>query len=243
MKLRKTHQQLILDDARKPTGRGGWRPGAGRPKAAWSRVAHGPREEFSSREPLHVTLRIRDDVPALRDLALLPLIRGQIAQSHRDDYRVNEFVVEDTHLHVLSEAEHKQALERGVGSMESRIARRLNRAFGRSGRVFDDRYHYRVLRTPREVRNALCYVLNNERHHADERGELMPSDWIDPFSSAAWFGGWASPIDTREEWKRDLLAVPSPVAAPRTWLLNVGWRKHGLLRFDEIPGRRKKRSR
>lgn len=37
----------------------------------------------------------------------------------------------------------------------------------RRGRVFDDRFHVRPLKTPLEVRRALAYVLNDYRRHAD----------------------------------------------------------------------------
>jgi len=29
---------------------------------------------------------------------------------------------------------------------------------------------------------------------------------------------------------------PIPIAPARGWLLSKGWRKHGLIRFDETPG-------
>ena len=51
-------------------------------------------------------------------------------------------------------------------------AREQVRACGAiAGRVFDDRYHARVLRTPTEVRHAIDYVRDNARKHAAERGE------------------------------------------------------------------------
>ena len=33
------------------------------------------------------------------------------------------------------------------------------------GKIFADRYHSRVLRTPSEVRNAMAYIRDNHRHH------------------------------------------------------------------------------
>jgi hypothetical protein len=51
-----------------------------------------------------------------------------------------------------------------------RIARGLNAMMGRTGPVFEDRYHAHVLRTPAEVRNALRYVLGNYSSHAARRG-------------------------------------------------------------------------
>ena len=48
----------------------------------------------------------------------------------------------------------------------ARVARAVNRIGNRAGRVLADRYHARLLPTPREVRNALRYVLLNARRHA-----------------------------------------------------------------------------
>ena len=36
--------------------------------------------------------------------------------------------------------------------------------------------------------------------------------------------------------KRELLALDAPTAKPSVWLLAEGWKRHGLLRFDERPG-------
>lgn len=102
-----------------------------------------------------------------------------------------------------------------------------------SGSLLAERYHARALETPREVRNALAYVLLNRKHH--DAAKLYGRTWIDAWSSAAWFTGWAAPVRGDEVWKRELLAVPKPTAAPTTWLLSTGWRRHGLLRFDERP--------
>jgi hypothetical protein len=104
----------------------------------------------------------------------------------------------------------------------------------RAGKLFAHRYHARYLKTPREVRNALRYVLLNRKHHAAE--QRFSKYWIDPWSSAAWFGGWAQPVRGDEPWKRELLALDAPTARATVWLLTDGWKRHGLLRFDERPG-------
>ena len=105
--------------------------------------------------------------------------------------------------------------------MAIRAARACNRTLGRRGVVWSDRYHARMLATPREVRNALVYILANVKKHVPgTRG-------IDPRSSARWFEGWHRAIDAPGE--------PSPVAKACTWLARVGWRRHGLLGVEEAP--------
>ena len=115
-------------------------------------------------------------------------------------------------------------------SIAARVAHAANRIFGRSGPVLLGRYHVRALRTPREVRNALAYVLLNARKHWRQQTGTAPPVKLDEASSSAWFDGWA----------RNALSAsslePPPIAAPRTWLLRIGWRRHGLLDPSEVPG-------
>lgn len=228
------HVQLSLEEALAPKGHGGRRRGAGRPRGR-NGGSHEAREPVSRHHPQHVTLRIVEGVPSLRSPRLVRLIRRSISRAHREGFGVAEFNVEGNHIHLIVEAESNAARERGMKGLGSSIALRVNRAVGRRGRLFDERYHARSLKTPREVRNGLRYVLNNARHH--ELCSVYPDDWIDPCSSAPWFKGWRDEVLPDTWWKQELLAEPSPVVEPRSWLLRVGWRRHGEIAFDEVPGR------
>jgi hypothetical protein len=152
----------------------------------------------------------------------------------RFGFRLVHFSVQHNHLHLVCEAEDERALARGMQGLSIRIARALNRRFERSGRVFADRYHSRPLRTPREVRHALAYVINNARHHGPKRGP----GWMDPCSSAVFFKGWqrGTWIDQGECLEELWSDAGRPFAAPATWLLCTGWKRHGLLATDEVPG-------
>lgn len=229
--------QLALADARKPCGRGGWRPGAGRPRGR-TRVAHERRFKFAARFPVHVTLRLVESVPSLRRHGPLRIIQQGVREAgHHAYFRVVEFAVIGNHIHLIVEADGAEALAVGMHALEVRLARRLNRLFERRGKLFADRYHARHLETPREVRNAIRYVLSNQRAHEARRGERLNRDWIDPFSSAFWFDGWKDRVRLREPRQRELLNVPRPTAAPTVWLLTTGWRRWGPLGFDELAAR------
>jgi REP element-mobilizing transposase RayT len=231
--LRKRAIQLRLDEARRPTGLGGWRPGAGRPRG--ERVSHGRRQRFAARYPLHVTLRVVDGLPSLRRHAPLRIVQRAIGRFGRGErFRVVQFAVIGNHIHLIVEATDAEVLARGMQGLEVSLARRLNRHFERRGSFFADRYHARVLRTPREVRNALRYVLLNHRHHEARRGEELSRDWVDPFSSGYWFDGWRDQVRLTEPRQRELLNVPRPTAPATVWLLTTGWRRWGPLAFDEI---------
>ncbi len=226
-RFRKIHEQLTLDRARKPTGRGGWRPGAGRPRGRKT-MPHDKRPAFAARIPQHITLRTVDDAPNLARDYLMKPIRKAIRESHKGSFRIIEFNVLGNHLHLIVEAGGADALGRGMQGFEVRLVRRLNRILKRRGPLFRTRYHNRSLSSPRDVRNTLRYVLCNRKHHAAERH--FDKVWIDPFSSAPWFTGWAAPIAPRH--RND---EPRPTADATVWLLTTGWKRHGPLRFDEAP--------
>lgn len=212
-----------------PRNWGGRRSGAGRkPKGPRAGPSHGARAPLSHHHPAHVTLRLRAGLPNLRTPRLLRLLQGVLrAAQARHGCRLIHFSVQSNHLHLLIEAQHRPALSRGIGALSIRLARRLNRTWGRSGPVFAERFHARALKSPKEVRHALAYVLLNARHHAP-RPATAPR--IDPCTSGPWFDGWRGHrIEPPPE---------PPVVAPRTWLLRHGWRRHGLVDAGEIPGTR-----
>jgi len=213
-------QQLELPA--RPTW-GGRRDGAGRKPTPDRRpgVPHRARPIHHPAHPVHVTLRTVPALQCLRARRVFPAISRSLAAASHGHFRIIEFSVQTNHIHLLVEADDTRALSSGVRGLAIRLARAINRVLGRRGAVFGDRYHARALTTPRAVRHAIVYVLTNRRkHHGAECG-------LDPCSSAPWFRGWAMPV-------RADVGNP-PVVGARTWLAGVGWRRHGLLRFDEQP--------
>lgn len=196
---------------------GGVRQGAGRkPSGERKKVAHRKRPAVAARHPVHVTLRLEHGLESLRRRGTFHLVRRALFEgANRFDMRIVEFSVMTNHLHVVCEIADAQSLSRGIQGLTIRVARALNRSWNRCGKVFADRYHAHVLKTPLEVRRALAYVLCNAAHHG------IHFAGADPCSSGIWFDGWS-------DFKRravDTLASPLPSA--RTWLLTHGWRRHG----------------
>jgi putative transposase len=97
------------------------------------------------------------------------------------------------HLHLIVEADDSRSLSRGMQGLCIRIAKALNKMMSRSGRVFADHFHSRLLRSPAELTRAIAYVLGNALHHFGKGA-------IDAFSSVAPHG-------------------ESMLAHPRSWLL------------------------
>jgi hypothetical protein len=102
------------------------------------------------------------------------------------------------------------------------LALAVNRALGRKGKVVGDRYHARPLKTPREMRVSLVYVLLNFRKH------LRAPASIDPRSSGTHFSGWHRAPRATD--------IAPATALPSTWMARAGWRRAGgPLRVEEHP--------
>jgi len=205
---------------------------------------------LNARHPSHVTLTVERDVPNLRADRCMAALRQAFAEGKdRLGFRLIHHSVQANHLHLVAEAEGATSLSRGLQGLSVRIARQLNRALGRRGRVFADRYHSRALATPRAVRNALRYVLLNAHHHSSRRGSS--SFWrfrrSDPCSSGEMFDGWSStdryglggraPPQSHGQGAAFGPPVTETVVDPRVWLLRVGWQRWGRIDPMEVPGR------
>jgi len=201
--------------------RGGKRRGAGRkPTGDRSLVPHSGRPALTPRDPVLVTTRLMPGLPNLRRERTLMTLRGALsAGSDRFGFRLVEFSIQSNHLHFIVEAEDARAIARGMQGLLVRVAKALNREWDRHGKVLADRYHARILRTPREVRNALVYVLQNARKH----GARVLG--IDAFSSGVWFEGWSGRV----------ARAARPIASAGSWLLKTGWLRGGRLSTHEEP--------
>ena len=223
-------RQLALDLRSAPRW-GGWREGAGRKPGPEPRAPHRQRAPLAARFPCHVTLKVRREIPSLRSVRLVRDVeRSFEAACDRSRFRLVHYSIQPDHIHLLVEAASSLDLASGMKSIGARLARAVNRVFRRRGPVLSDRYHLHVLRTPREVCRAIAYVLLNARRHLAKRGWALPyAIRIDPASSGRWFAGWRGA-------RAPDPAGPAPVAASRTWLLSLGWRRHGLIDPEEVPG-------
>ena len=220
---------------------GGLRAGAGRkPRGEKAGVAHRPRGPVTRHTPVHVTLKVVQGLPNLRHPTVFPVLRTAIfSGADRLGLRVIHFCVLRNHLHLIVEAEGVRPLGRGMQGLSIRVARQLNRACGRRGTVFPDRYDSHVLRTPSETRNALNYLLKNQRRHSAARGQVHGRWWVDYCSSGDRFTGW-------EGIEVELPEDDLPIGRPRSWLLSRGWMRgcgrqgarEARLAVEQVPGPR-----
>jgi putative transposase len=146
------------------SGRGGARPGAGRPRkhplpVGWPRgrkfVPHLRRAVIARDRPVRVTLLLQRVAPTLRRPPLLAAVHGAVhAGRARPGFRVVGGAIERDHIELLVEADGRPALARGMQGLTIRMARALNNALGRSGKLFADRYQVAELPSAAALRRA-----------------------------------------------------------------------------------------
>jgi REP element-mobilizing transposase RayT len=224
---------------------GGKRPGAGRkPKGPRPGARHEARPEHDHRHPVHVTIRVVGNVEGLRRRDIYLAVReATIVTARREDFRIVHMSVQRDHIHLIVEADHKEALSKGIRGFSISAARQINKAITarggdrRTGKVISDRYHARPLTSPRAVRNTLAYTLCNWRHHGEDQAEHARNWLVDPFSSGPLFFGWKELEHSPVLWPLRPTYHPLLVRRPQTWLLTKGWCKfHPLISVREVPG-------
>ena len=210
--------------------RGGKRAGAGRKArpAHLRRTPHRARPVHRKTEPVHVTMRAV--VRSLRHRHVVRTVLQAIRDSQRDTFRIAQYSVQANHLHLIVEADDKRTLSAGVKGLVMRLVIRVNRLLSRTGKFVDDRWFGRALTSDRQVRTALVYVINNHRKHI----RRPPLKGLDPLSSAVWFDGFAFELPARFRGSGPRSIVPAS-----TWLLRVGWRRRGRIRWTDSPAPRR----
>ena len=232
-KVEKAQRELPLGTFKRKMSWGGARPGAGRERKLVHDPSHSARPAHHARHPAHISVRVLPVVGRLRKQKLWQVFRSiALRAGDGDTFRVVHLSIQSNHLHLLVEGADAEAVSRGMQRFLSMAARAINKLLGRKGTVFMHRYHRVDITSPRQMRNALAYVLNNWRRHREDVTTVgAQNELVDPYSTGWAFDGWRD-LDERPSWGR------LPSAEPKTWLLRVGWRRGGpLLSVREVPGK------
>jgi REP element-mobilizing transposase RayT len=228
--------------------RGGRRKGSGRKRTVHTLgkgkryERHVTRAAIDRRQPQHVTFSVVSDITSLRTMDMYAVVKHAIRVSQRDDFQIVHHSVQGNHIHLAVEADDNVAMAKGMKSFAASFTQRTNAAMSkrlgvrRKGRVIADRYHVVPITSVRGVRNALCYIFNNWRHHAQSTRNTVGlyEGRLDPYSSAIWFEGWKERTTPEIHVPADYDPPPRP--EPRTWLLREGWRRAAPISCWETPG-------
>ena len=89
---------------------------------------------------MHVTLKVRDDVPSLRSARLVREFERSFARGCELGHsRLVHYAILGNHVHLIVESVDALALGRTMQSIGTRFALLVNRVFGRCGQVLADR--------------------------------------------------------------------------------------------------------
>lgn len=182
--------------------RGGRRPGSGRKRLHSKGVAHRKREKVNSRFALHINFKVKTSI---RNKECLKTLRHSIQNARKKGLKILHFSLESNHVHLILEAQNNALLTQGMRSLTITFAKGVNK-----GRIQLERYHLHVLKTLRETRNAVHYVLFNHQKHRN-----LKKAYINDYSSLGFV--------------KDLRGLAKSVK------LTVVWRKIQELDFLDIP--------
>ena len=145
--------------------RGGRRPAAGRKRIHSKGVSHLKRETVTKRTPQHVNFKFNCSI---RNKDCLKLLKRSIQNAQKMGLKIIHFSLQSNHVHLITEAENNEVLTRGMRALTITFSKGLNR-----GRVQLERYHLHVLKTLREVKHAIVYVLFNEQKHTKKKASKI----------------------------------------------------------------------
>ena len=145
--------------------RGGRRPGAGRKRIHSKGVSHLKRETVTKRTPQHVNFKFQCSI---RNKDCLKLLKRSIQNAQKMGLKIIHFSLQSNHVHLITEADNNEVLTKGMRALTITFSKGLNR-----GRVQLERYHLHVLKTLREVKHAIVYVLFNEQKHTKKKASKI----------------------------------------------------------------------
>jgi putative transposase len=115
-------------------------------------ASHLERPKFEKVTPAHVTLRIANDIPSLRGSRRFQLIRSCFSSVlAKPGMRLVEIYRAQQSSPPGRRGGQQQRASCGMQGLCVRLARALNDALKRSGPVFADHFHSRLLKLPTEV--------------------------------------------------------------------------------------------
>ncbi len=175
---------------------GGKRAGAGRPNKS-GQVNHMKRERLDGKSPAHITIRLTEGLPSLRQNDLFNEFKNSLTLAKKKGLKVVHYALLGNHIHMIVESYDNKTLSRGMQSFGISFAKAIKRfkkvndlVAGKSNKsemkqpIFNGSYHLRIVRTPTEMKRLLQYVLLNPVKHKQVNA------YLDKFTTACFFNSW-----------------------------------------------------
>src|SRR5947209_3101860 len=88
---------------KKVNGWGGKRIGSGRPNLS-AQVNHMKRPFVNSNTPLHITLRLKERLPSIRNKSLFKEFQESVRRAKRHGLYIIHFSIQTNHIHLFCES-------------------------------------------------------------------------------------------------------------------------------------------
>lgn len=129
---------------------------------------------------MHITQRLQAGLPSLRRGWVRELFRSLLNGAAERGVRTVAFAILGNHIHWVVVPRTRAALGDAARYVFAGLARGLNKAWQRRGRVFSERFYSRVGRSVRDAFHLINYVLRNPV----AAGISVARNAIDPFVGA-----------------------------------------------------------
>lgn len=136
---------------------------AGRPALHDRGIRHIKREEIRRESPLHLTLKlIRADI---QNKIILKALRHAIIRARLQGLKIIHYSLEYDHVHLYAESRGNKILAKAMKALGVSFVKKINRHFKSKGSCYKTRYHLRILKSAREVKNVINYIFKNGIKH------------------------------------------------------------------------------
>lgn len=153
-KLRKHTQLNFLNPKR-----------AGRPAIHDPGIRHTKRFKLKKLSSLHLTIKVRENKADIQSKRILKALHHAIKRARLKGLKVVHYTLEYNHVHLLVESVDNKTLHKGMQAFGITIAKAINKIKRTKGAVYKNRYHLRLISSPRQLRNVLHYIFNNGVKH------------------------------------------------------------------------------
>jgi len=176
------------------------------------RILHG-RRPFCAGRPMHLTTHVVDGAPSLRQPEVRRHFEELLEGARQRGVRTVSFSLLDTHVHWVVLAESAKALWDATRYLFGLLVRRLNRMWGRRGKLLAERYWSVCCKTAKQAFHALAYVLRN----AADAGHWVKARCLDRYTDVD------EDLLGQNRFLRSVLGYTPAVR--RALLLDMSWRR------------------
>ena len=162
MKKIRKHTQLNLLNPKR----------AGRPAIHDPGIRHTKRFKLKKSSSLHLTIKVRDNKADIQNKRILKALHYAIKRARLKELKVIHYTLEYNHVHLLVESADNSVLHRGMQAFGITIAKAINKIKRTKGNVYKNRYHLRIINSPKQLKNVLHYIFCNGIKHKRTKSKI-----------------------------------------------------------------------